>query len=168
MHPGWAIPHQEAEEKVEEIREKLKEAQSRQKSYADGRRHELSFEVGDLVYLKVSYLRGKLAPCYISPYQVQQCVGKLAYKLQLPESLTNIHDAFHVSQLKKCLKEVPVKILDIITKRTRNATIKICQVLWSRHSKEEATWEREDAMRKEYQHLFETHRILGTRFLLSG
>ncbi|WVZ81665.1 hypothetical protein U9M48_029018, partial [Paspalum notatum var. saurae] len=98
----------EAEEKVAEIRARLKEAQSRQKSYADNRRRELSFQVGDSVYLKVSPIRGthrfqvkgKLAPRYIGPYPMVRQVGKVAYKLRLPESMSDIHDVFHVSQLE--------------------------------------------------------------------
>jgi hypothetical protein len=72
----------------------------------------LSFEVGDYVYLKVSHIRGikrfevkgKLAPRYIGPYQIQARHGEVAYQLSLPESLAAMHDVFHVSQLKKCLR----------------------------------------------------------------
>ncbi|WVZ69492.1 LOW QUALITY PROTEIN: hypothetical protein U9M48_018267 [Paspalum notatum var. saurae] len=173
----------EAEEKVAEVRARLKEAQSRQKSYADGRRRELSFEEGDSVYLKVSpirgtkrfQVRGKLAPRYVGPYKIVRRIGKVAYKLELPESMRDIHDVFHISQLRKCLKvpdqqvnlaaeelqpdlvyqERPIKILDTVTRKTRTTTTKICRVLWSRHGEEEATWEREDALRKEHPHLFE-------------
>ena len=85
----------EAEDHVAEIREKLKAVQSRQKSYADKRRRELCFEVGDFVYLKVSPIRGtrrfqvqgKLAPRYIGPYQVVKRVGAVAYCIQLPEEM---------------------------------------------------------------------------------
>ncbi|WVZ76081.1 LOW QUALITY PROTEIN: hypothetical protein U9M48_024083 [Paspalum notatum var. saurae] len=172
----------EAEEKVAEIQARLKEAQSRQKSYADNRRRELSFQAGDSVYLKLSPIRGtrrfqvkgKLAPRYIGPYPLVRRVGKVAYKLQLPESMSDIHDMFHVSQLKKCLRmpeqhieqetvelqpdlkyqEVPVKIQDTVSRKTRNSTVRICRILWSRHGEEEATWKREDALRKEYPDLF--------------
>ncbi|WVZ91093.1 LOW QUALITY PROTEIN: hypothetical protein U9M48_037307 [Paspalum notatum var. saurae] len=165
----------EAEEKVAEIRARLKEAQSCQKSYADNRRRELSFQAGDSVYLKVSPIRGtrrlqvngKLVPRYIGPYPIVRRVGLL-------ESMSDIHDVFHVSQLRKCLRmpeqhiaqetvelqpnlkyqEVPVKILDTVSRKTRNSTVRICRVLWSRHGEEEATWEREDALRKEYPDLF--------------
>jgi hypothetical protein len=88
------------------VRENLKIAQSRQRSYANTRRREHSSEVGDYVYLKVSPIRGvrrfrvkgKLAPRYIGPYQIQ------TYQLSLLESLSAVHDVFHVSQLKKCLR----------------------------------------------------------------
>jgi len=102
----------EAEEQVKEIRNNLKTAQSRQKSYADKRRRELNFEVGDFVYLKVSpfrglkrfNVRGKLAPRYIGPFKVIDRKGVVAYQLELPSQLLGIHDVFHVSQLKKCLR----------------------------------------------------------------
>jgi hypothetical protein len=95
----------EAEEKVALIRKRLLEAQSRQKSYADNRRRELRFEEGDFVYLKVSPMRGvkrfqmkgKLAPCFVGPYPVISRVGPAAYRLELPESMSDIHNVFHVS-----------------------------------------------------------------------
>jgi len=101
----------EAEENVAKIRENLKIAQSKQKSYADKRRRELSFRVGDHVYLKVSPLRdtkrfhvtGKLAPRYIGPYPIIQRIGKLTYKLKLQKELAGVHPVFYVSQLRKCL-----------------------------------------------------------------
>ncbi|WVZ70302.1 hypothetical protein U9M48_018978 [Paspalum notatum var. saurae] len=169
----------EAEEKIAEIKERLKIAQTRQKSYADRRRRELSFEVGDLVYLKVSPIRGTRR--YIGPYKIEERIREVAYKLQLPESMSDIHNVFHVSQLKKCLKEparqvelktlelqpdlkykeIPIKILDTGVKKTHRSAIKICRVLWSRHGEEESTWEREDALREEHPHLFETQSNLG-------
>jgi hypothetical protein len=102
----------EAEENIRMVRENLKIAQSRQWSYADTKRRELSFEVGDYVYLKVSPIRGikrfrvkdKLASRYIGPYQIRARWGEVAYQLSLPESLSAVHDVFHVSQLKKCLR----------------------------------------------------------------
>jgi hypothetical protein len=163
----------------------LKAAQSRQKSYADKKRREASFNPGDFAYLKVSPIRGtrrfqvhrKLAPRYIGPYKVLKRVGEVAYRLELPEEMSDIHLVFHVSQLRRCLKvleekrvpveaidlhpdlryqEVPVKILDTVVKRTRRSEVRVCRVQWSRHGVEEATWEREDALKKEFPHLFET------------
>jgi hypothetical protein len=80
----------EAEENIKMVRENLKIAQSRKRSYADTRRRELSFEVGDFVYLKVSPIRGvrrfevkgKLAPRYIGPYQILARRGEVAYQLR--------------------------------------------------------------------------------------
>jgi hypothetical protein len=93
------------------IRQNLKVAQSRQKSYADKRRRDLSFKIGDFIYLKVSPMRGtrrfkvkgKLAPRYVSPFKIISHKGEVAYQIELPPQLSDIYDMFHVSQLKKCL-----------------------------------------------------------------
>jgi hypothetical protein len=89
-------------------------------------------------------------------------VGAVAYQLELPEEMSDIHPVFHVSQLRRCLKvlkekrvpvetvdlqpdlryqEVPVKILDTVVKRTRTSEVWVCKVQWSRHGVEEATGE---------------------------
>jgi hypothetical protein len=99
---------QEAEKQVSMVRENLRVAQSRQKSYANHRRRELSFEVGYFVYLKVSPMRdlhhfkiqGKLALRFIGPFKIFEKRGELAYQLELPPQLSDVHDVFHVSQLK--------------------------------------------------------------------
>jgi hypothetical protein len=109
----------EIEDKVKVIQTNLKAAQSRQKSYADIRRRPLQFQVGDFVYLRVSPTRGiqrfgakgKLAPRYIGPFEILEICGSVAHRLQLPPQLTAIHNIFHVSQLRKCLK-VPTEIID--------------------------------------------------------
>jgi hypothetical protein len=93
------------------VRENLRVVQSRQKGYANHRRGELSFEVGDFVYLKVSPMRGlrclkvegKLAPRFIGPFKILEKRGEVAYQLELSSQLSDVHDIFHVSQLKKCL-----------------------------------------------------------------
>ena len=100
----------ECKRKVKLIHDRLKVAQSRQKSYADSKRKETVYEVGDRVYLRLSPLRGvkrfgvkgKLAPRFVGPYKVLERMGEVAYKLELPEGLSVVHDVFHVSQLKKC------------------------------------------------------------------
>ena len=100
-----------AREQVIIIQSHLSAAQSRQKAYTDKQRRPLQFEVGDYVYLKVSPMRGvhrfgihgKLAPRYVGPYKVLAQCGLVAYRLQLPNILSAVHDVFHVSQLKKCL-----------------------------------------------------------------
>jgi hypothetical protein len=117
---------EEAEKKVEKVRENLRVAQSRKKSYANKRRRELTFVVGDSVYLKVSPLRGtrrflvkvKLALRYVEPYQITKRIGSLAYQLALPKAMAGVHLVFHVSQLKKSEKEVgakqvPMELLDL-------------------------------------------------------
>ena len=105
-------------EKIKTIRERLKAAQDRQKSYADNRRRALEFQVGDKVFLKISpwkgvirfHKRGKLNPRYIGPFKVIERVGLVAYRLELPTELDKIHNVFHVSLLKKYLSD-PTHIL---------------------------------------------------------
>lgn len=102
----------EAEDQVKSIRENLKTAQNRQKSYTDNRHQDLAFVRRDYLYLKVSPLKGmrwfrisgKLAPRYIGPFLVLARKGEVAYKLELPRQLSGVHDVFHVSQLRKCLR----------------------------------------------------------------
>jgi RNA recognition motif-containing protein len=94
----------EAERQVQVIRENLKLAQSRQKSYANHRRRKLSFQFGDFVYLKVSpmrglhrfKIRGNLAPRYIGPFKILEQRGEVAYQLEVPLQLSDVHDVFHV------------------------------------------------------------------------
>jgi hypothetical protein len=116
---------QEAEEQVRFIRENLRTAQSRQKSYADTQRRLLEFEEVDHVYLKVSPIRGmrrlkvkgKLSPRFIGPFMILKRVGEVTYQLELPDYLADVHDVFHISQLKKCLKvpeeQLPVEELSV-------------------------------------------------------
>jgi hypothetical protein len=119
-------------------------------------------------------VKGKLAPRYIRPYQIQARRGEVAYQLSLPENLLSVHDVFHVSQLKKCLRvpeeqlptedhevqedltyiEKPTQILETTDRITRRSTIKMCKVKWGHHSEEEATWEREDDFKAKYPELF--------------
>jgi hypothetical protein len=107
------------------VRENLRVAQSRQKSYTDHKRRELSFKVGDFVYLKVSPMRGlfcfkvrgKLTPRFIGPFKILEKRCEVAYQLELPSQLSDVHDVFHVSQLKKCLRvpeeQIPMEDLDV-------------------------------------------------------
>ncbi|WVZ80217.1 hypothetical protein U9M48_027710 [Paspalum notatum var. saurae] len=146
----------DAERQLRIVEENLRVAQSRQRSYADVRRRDLSFKVDDHVYLKVSPMRGirqfnmkgKLAPRYIGPFKILERKGEVAYRLELPPSLSGVNDVFHVSQLKKCLRvpekqapleelkvqedltytEHPVTILDTSERSTRNKRIKMCRV----------------------------------------
>jgi hypothetical protein len=116
---------QEVEKHVHIVRENLQLAQSRKKSYADHRRRKLSFRVGDFVYLKVSPMRGlyrfkiwgKLAPRYIGPFKILEQSGEVAYQLELPPQLMDVHDVFHVSQVRKCLwvpeEQMPLEELTI-------------------------------------------------------
>jgi hypothetical protein len=115
-------------------------------------------------------VKGKLAPRYIRPFPILEKCGSMVYKLDLPPSLAGVHDIFHMSQLKKCLKapvdvvlpevtpleadlsypEHPIKILDQKDRVTRRKTIKFFKIQQSNHSEEEATWESEDFLR--YHH----------------
>ncbi|WMV18827.1 hypothetical protein MTR67_012212 [Solanum verrucosum] len=159
----------EAIEKVWLIRERLRTAQSRQKSYADMRRRDLEFEVNDWVYLKISPMKGvmrfgkkgKLSPRYVGPNQILKHIGKVAYELDLPNGLAPVHPVFHVSMLKKCIgdplsiisleilevdeslsyEEILVDILDRQFKRLRNKEIASVKVLWRNHLVDGATWE---------------------------
>ena len=100
---------QETEEKVKMIRERLKVAADRQKSYTDLKRKDIQYEIGEKVFLKVSpwkkVLRfgknGKLSPRFIGPYEVIEKVGLVAYRLALPPELEKIHNVFHVSMLRR-------------------------------------------------------------------
>ena len=170
-------------DKVNVIRAKLKAAQDRQKSYADKRRKDLEFEVEDRVFLKLSPWkgvvrfgkRGKLSPRYIRPFEIVERVGPVAYRLDLPEKLSRVHNVFHISMLRKYIpdpshvqetpeielrddlsyEEQPVQILGREEKELRNKTISLVKVLWRNHLVEEATWEQEDQMRSQYPHLFQ-------------
>ena len=127
----------------------------------------MEFEVGDYIYLKVSPIRGirrfkvkgKLSPRYIEPFQILERRGEVAYQLELPACLSDVHDVFHISQLKKCLRvpeeqlpleelnvqdyltytEYPTNIIETTERITRSKVIKTCKVQWSHHSEDEAT-----------------------------
>jgi hypothetical protein len=163
---------EEAEATVCRIQGNLKAAKSHQETYANKRHRPLDFEVGDHVYLRVSPMKGvkrfgvkgKLVPRYIGPFPILEKCVTVAYKLNLPPSLAGVHDIFHMSQLKKCLKapvdvvlpkvtpleadlsylEHPIKILDQKDHVTRRKTIKFFKIQWSNNTEEEATWESED------------------------
>ncbi|KAK5793891.1 hypothetical protein PVK06_035064 [Gossypium arboreum] len=165
----------DAEQKVRVIRESLKAASDRQKSYADLKRKDIEYQVGDKVFLKVSpwkkVLRfgrkGKLSPRFIGPYEVSERVGPVAYRLILPPELEKIHNVFHVSMLRRyrsdpshvitpseieiqpnlSYEEEPVRILMREAKELRNKKIPLVKVLWHKHGVEEATWELEGSMK---------------------
>ncbi|KAK2435271.1 hypothetical protein QL285_020345 [Trifolium repens] len=104
---------QETTLKIKSIRDKLKVAQSRQKSYADRKRRPLEFQEGDHVFLRVTPKLGlrdvfktkKLCPRFIGPYQILRRVGPVAHQLALPPSISGLHDMFHVSQLRKYIPD---------------------------------------------------------------
>ena len=160
----------------------MKEAQDRQKSYADNRRRPLEFQVGDKVFLKVLPwkgiirfgVKGKLAPRYIDPFEILERIGPVAYHLELPIHLDKIHYVFHISLLRKAkidpsrvlpqvpikvkedltMQVKPVKILDQDVKVLRNKRVPLVRVLWRSSQIEEETWERESEIKEKYPHLF--------------
>ncbi|GJU97675.1 putative reverse transcriptase domain-containing protein [Tanacetum coccineum] len=109
---------QETTEKISQIKDRLKVARDRHKSYADKRRKPLEFSVGDYVLLKVLPWKGvvrfgkkgKLAPRFVGPFEIIEKVGSVAYRLDLPEELKGVHDTFHVSNLKKCLADPTLQV----------------------------------------------------------
>ncbi|GKD99213.1 putative reverse transcriptase domain-containing protein, partial [Tanacetum coccineum] len=104
---------QETTEKISQIKDRLKAARDRQKSYADKRTKPIKFSVGDYVLLKVSPWKGvvrfgkkgKLAPRFVGPFKITVRIGSVAYRLRLPQELRSVHDTFHVSKLMKCLAD---------------------------------------------------------------
>ncbi|XP_018841941.2 uncharacterized protein LOC109006946 [Juglans regia] len=170
------------QEKVAIIRKRLALAQDRQKKYANRRRKELHFEVGDKVFLRVAPMKGmmrfdkkgKLTPRYIGSFEILEKIGAAAYRLALPPQFSAMHDVFHVSMLQKYVhdpthvldyaplqvhkdfsyEEMPVLILDREVRVLRNKTIPRVKVLWNHHTEQEATWEHEDDMRDKYPTLF--------------
>ncbi|KAI3801330.1 hypothetical protein L1987_29434 [Smallanthus sonchifolius] len=118
--------------------------------------------------------RGKLSPRYVGPFKIFEKVGSVAYKLDLPTELSNIHPTFHVSNLRKCLSnedlQVPledvqidptmhfieksVEIMDREVKQLKRSRIPIIKVRWEGKRGAEFTWEREDQMKAKYPHLF--------------
>ncbi|GJY11969.1 putative reverse transcriptase domain-containing protein [Tanacetum coccineum] len=149
----------ETTKKIVQIRQRLQAARDRQKSYANVRRKPLEFQVGDRVMLKVSPRKGviqfgkreKLNPRYIRPFKILKRVGPVAYTLELPEELRNVHSTFHVSKLKKYLSDesliIPIKelqlndklnfveepseIMDREVKQRRQSRISIVKVRWN-------------------------------------
>ncbi|GKD68498.1 putative reverse transcriptase domain-containing protein [Tanacetum coccineum] len=137
---------QETTDKMVVIRDRLKAARDRQKSYANNRRKPLEFQVGDHVMLKASPWKGvvrfgkkgKLAPRFVGPFEILERIGHVAYRWRLREELSSVHDTFHVSNLKKRLADANLHVsLDEI-----------------KHGPK-FTLEREDHMKAKYPQLFE-------------
>ncbi|KAJ9556808.1 hypothetical protein OSB04_011422 [Centaurea solstitialis] len=174
---------QQTSDKIIQIRERLKIAGDRQKSYANKRRRPLEFQICDKVTLRISPWkgivrfgnRGKPSPRYIGPFEVVARVGAIAYRIKIPKELKGIHGTFHVSNLRKCLadesvvvklgevelndkldyNEEPVQVLDMKTKGLRNKIVPLVLVKWRFHKGSEMTWEPEAEMKKNYPRLFQ-------------
>ncbi|GJX45045.1 putative reverse transcriptase domain-containing protein [Tanacetum coccineum] len=172
----------ETTEKIFKIRDRMQAARNRQKSYADRRRRPLEFEVGDKVMLKVAPWngvmrfgkRGKLNPRYIGPFRIIERIGPVAYRLELPQELSRVHNVFYVCNFKKYLSddtlvipleeiqlddklnfvEEPVEIMDREVKQLKRSRIPIVKVCWNARRGPEYTWEREDQFKSKYPHLF--------------
>ncbi|GKB76124.1 putative reverse transcriptase domain-containing protein [Tanacetum coccineum] len=186
---GPQIIH-ETTKKIFKITDRMQAARDRQKSYADKRRRPLKFEVGDKVMLKVAPWkgvmrfgkRGKLNPRYIGPFRILERIGPAAYRLELPQELSRVHNVFHICNLKKCLSDdtlvIPleeiqlddklnfveehVEIMDLEVKQLKRSRIPIIKVRWNARRGPEYTWEREDQFREKYPHLFTNPRSTTT------
>ncbi|GJV31192.1 putative reverse transcriptase domain-containing protein [Tanacetum coccineum] len=178
---GPAIIH-ETTEKIVQIKSRIQAARDRQKRYANIRHKPMVFQVGDKVMLKVSPWkgvvrfgkRGKLNPRYVGPFKVIERVRTIAYKLELPQQLSQVHNTFHVSNLKKFLSdellvipleelrvddklhfvEEPVEVMDREIKQLKRSRIPIIKVRWNSKRGPEFNWEREDQFKQKYPHLF--------------
>jgi hypothetical protein len=166
---------------VTQIKQNLKVAQNRQKSYSDRKRTPRKFKTGDYIYLRVRHRKSslrmgscaKLAPRYCGPFEVLDRVGPVAYRLALPPTVKE-HNVFHVSLLKRYVHDSnhiidwyviqvepegeflpePQCILDRKETPLRNPTIAQVKVQWKHFGPDEATWEMEDAMNRAYLILF--------------
>nr|XP_043638104.1 uncharacterized protein LOC122609108 [Erigeron canadensis] len=167
---------------ISQIKEKFRVAWERKLKYANVIRRPLKFEVGDFVLLKVSpwkgivrfVKRGNLEPRYIGPFKILERISPVAYRLELPQDLSEFHNVIHVCTLRKCLAdptlnvpleeirvdktlkfvEEPIEILDRQTKKLKNIWYTIVKVIWQARRRPEFTWEREDSMKAKYPHLF--------------
>ncbi|GKD24124.1 hypothetical protein Tco_1225827, partial [Tanacetum coccineum] len=172
----------ETTKKIVQIRQRLQAARDGQRSNVNVRQKPLEFQVGDRVMLKVSPrkgvirfgMQGKLNPRYIRPFKILERISLVAYKLELPKELSNVHSTFHISNLKKCLsdeslvipmKELrlydklnfvkePVKIIGREVKQLKQSRILIVRVRWNSKRGPEFTWEREDQIHAKYPHMF--------------
>ncbi|GJY32715.1 hypothetical protein Tco_0417184 [Tanacetum coccineum] len=182
----------ETTKKIETIRERLKAAQNRWKSYADHRRSLIEFNVGDFVMLKVSPWKGvfrfknkgKLSPGFIGPFKILKRVEEVAYILELPEEMRGIHNTFHVSYLGKRLadesrlitlddieidpeltsREESVTIIGRKLRQLSNKLILLVKVQWKYRKGTRIRWEPEEKMSIRYPRLFQEY-ILGDEIM---
>ena len=120
--------------------------------------------------------KGKLSPCFVGPFKIIQKVGEVAYKIELTENMKGVHNVFHVSMLRKHLRDGsdeqildtsdlaldpdvtfvqhPIKILARDVRKTRRSEVAFVKVQWSLNDPQDASWVMEEEMRKDYPHLF--------------
>ncbi|GJY56443.1 hypothetical protein Tco_0455558 [Tanacetum coccineum] len=118
IHTGQEMVQEKLPRDLSKIKQRIQAARDRQKSYADLKRKPMEFQIKDKVMLKVSpwkgvvhfAKRGKLNPRYVRPFKVLERVGSVAYKLELPEELSRVHNTFHVSNMKKCYSDDPLTV----------------------------------------------------------
>jgi len=176
------------------IQEKMRVSQSRQKSYHDKRRKDIEFQVGDHVFSMVNHVTGvgralkcrKLTPRFVGPFEIIEKVGVVTYLIALPTSLSNLHDVFHVSQLRKYVYDAshviqmddleirdnliveiwPVRIEDREVKHLRGKEIILVKVIWVGPTGESVMWESESRMKVSYSELFPSGNFQGRKFFL--
>ncbi|XP_050877586.1 uncharacterized protein LOC127081369 [Lathyrus oleraceus] len=173
---------QQTTEKIKMLHDKMKSLESLHKSYHDKRRKKLEFQEGNHVFFKVTPLIGvgralksrKLTPHFIVHYQIMKQVGEVTYKVDLPPILLNLHDLFHVSQLRKdihdrshmiqmddvqvrenlTIETCPLRLEDCKVKHFKGKEIALMKVVWGRPTSGSMMWEQESQMKESYPTLF--------------
>ncbi|XP_028057537.1 uncharacterized protein LOC114261461 [Camellia sinensis] len=170
--------------KIKVIQQRLKTAQSQQKSYVDHRRRALEYEASDHMFIRVIPMsglsrfsnKGKLSPRYIGPFQILERLGPVEFGIALLLGMGLVHNVFHVSMLRGYLRdsfhvidyhriavddnmeyeERPIQIIDRQVKQLRTKAVSMVKIEWRKHYGTEATWEKEDEMGQKYPELFLT------------
>jgi len=174
---------------IEIIRQRMKAAQDRQKSYADKDHKDMEFDIDDMVFVKISPLKnvirfgskGKLAPRFVGPFPIIERIGKLAYRLDLPEKMSSVHNVFHVSCLRKCVHDSivvvspdscedfevnpvvsrprkPFRVVGTDTKQLRRKVVKLLKVQWSEND-DDCTWKTEENIKATHPKFFKVRPI---------
>lgn len=172
---------QEMEEQMATIKQRLKEARNRQKSYANAKRVDRNFEEGSQVFIRIKPFKSpfrigkgtKLSPRFVGPFTILERVGLVAYNLELSFHLRRMHNVFHVSMLRKyvpdpshvlkfeklqvseegVLQVEPLCILNRQVRRLKNREFEQVKVQWDQYSPRSATWEDADVIFKDFPYL---------------
>ncbi|KAH9319415.1 hypothetical protein KI387_021184 [Taxus chinensis] len=173
----------EMEQQIKMIREHLKEAANRKKSYVDLKLVDRNYKLGEKVFLRVKPKKSsitfgksaKLSPHYVGPFEIVEIINPVAYRLALPPDLSQMHDVFHISLLKKYVTNLshvlnwnslqvqdpgiilvkPIRVLGTRQLYLRNREVNQCKVQWDQFSEESATWENLEEMRSAFPYLFD-------------